>query len=327
MITTFFTNHTFNYTFFRNLSPALITLFIFSTVFLSACSTDDQNDERFYVVTTTNIIYDAVQHIGGDDIRVHSLMGPGVDPHIYRATPRDFQRMEKADLIFYNGLFLEGRLASILDGQGERTYAVASAIPEELLIPATEFGGSFDPHVWFDASLWEIVVNDIARVLSEKLPEQEEAFTKRAQRLQEDIRHLHEETLARIQKIPENQRMLITAHDAFQYFGKAYGIEVRGLQGLSTASEYGIQDVIRMVNLVVERQIPAIFIETSVSTRAIESVIEGARNRGFDLRLGGELYSDSMGAIGTPTGTYTGMFRYNVDTIVQALTRNPEHPS
>ncbi|MFO8028845.1 MAG: zinc ABC transporter substrate-binding protein [Cyclonatronaceae bacterium] len=283
--------------------------------------TDTPADQRPYVVTTTNLIRDVVERVGGEDIRVASLMGPGVDPHVYRATPRDFHRMEESDIVLYNGLFLEGRLAEILGRQGERSRAVTGSIPKDRLIEAVNFGGSYDPHVWFDAKLWIFVAEDVRETLTKLLPEQEKAFRERTDAYKQELQELHLFALQRIQSIPEERRVLITAHDAFRYFGRAYGIEVRGLQGLSTATEFGIQDVSRMVSVIIERNIPAIFIETGVSTRAIESVVAGVRERGHEVRLGGSLYSDSMGARGTPEGTYAGMFRHNVNTIVMSLTQ------
>ncbi len=302
--------------FFSRLVFAIALLFL-----LHGCEEDDSaaDDDRPFVVTTTNLIRDVVETVGGDDVRVVSLMGPGVDPHVYRATPRDFRRMEQSDIVLYNGLFLEGRLSEILDRLGDESRAVTGAIPREKLVEATDYGGTYDPHVWFDASLWTYVVTDVQEALTKLLPERESEFARRADAHRKELMELHEYAKKSIQNIPEERRVLITAHDAFQYFGRAYDIEVRGLQGLSTATEFGIQDVTRMVSLIIERNIPAIFIETGVSTRAIESVIIGVRDRGYQVRLGGSLFSDSMGARGTPEGTYSGMFRHNVETIVQAL--------
>ena len=303
----------------------LIVLFVLPFAISGCEEAGNQMDDRPFIVTTTNLIRDAVEQVGGEQIRTISLMGPGVDPHVYRATPRDFRYMEQADLIIYNGLFLEGRLAEILNQQGDRARAVAEAIPEEKLIGASEYGGTYDPHVWFDVNLWMVVIDEIAESLSRELPDQADFFSQRAKAYKQELRELHLYALQRIQSIPEERRILITAHDAFQYFGRAYGIEVRGLQGLSTTSEFGVQDVSRMVQLIAERKIPAIFVETSVSTRSIESVIAGVRQRGYQVQNGGTLYSDSMGPTGTPEGTYTGMFRYNVDTITQALSSEIEH--
>ena len=308
------------------LKPVL-TLLLAGVIVISGCNDENSltaEDERPFVVTTTNLVRDAVENVGGDDIRTLSIMGPGVDPHVYRATPRDFRNMEDADLVLYNGLFLEGRLSEILGRKGKKSRAVAESIPEDMLIDASAYGGAYDPHVWFDVSLWQLVIEDVTKVLSELDPDNAEAFTERANQYKQELDELHMYALQRIQSIPEQRRVLITAHDAFQYFSKAYGIDVRGLQGLSTATEFGIQDVSSMVTLIIKREIPAIFVESSVSTRSIESVIAGVRERGYEVQMGGSLYSDSMGARGTPEGTYTGMFRHNVETIVQALTDDLE---
>lgn len=299
---------------------------IISSLLLVSCGDDADysDDDRPFVVTTTNLIRDAVENIAGDDVRAISIMGPGVDPHVYRATPRDFQNMERADIVLYNGMFLEGRLSEILDRLGDQSHAVTSSIPEDKLIEASDFGGTYDPHVWFDATLWQYVIDDVVLVLSRLRPELADSFSVRAEGYKQELEELHLYALQRIQRIPENRRVLITSHDAFRYFGNAYAIEVLGLQGLSTATEFGVQDVTRMVSLITEREIPAIFTETSVSTRSIESVITGVRDRGYQVKMGGSLYSDSMGARGTPEGTYAGMFRYNVDMIVNALTDDLE---
>ncbi len=319
----------FSYSHF-SFTPVLKHLVFAFSVFLllQGCAGDESSadDERPFVVTTTNLIRDVVEVVGGDDIRVVSLMGSGVDPHAYRATPRDFRRMEQSDIVLYNGLYLEGRLSEILDRLGDQSRAVTGSIPREKLIDATDFGGAYDPHVWFDAELWSYVVDDVRDALTKLLPASEADFARRADTYKEDLRELHEYAKQQIQSIPEERRILITAHDAFQYFGRAYGIDVRGLQGLSTATEFGIQDVTRMVSLIIERNIPAIFIETGVSTRAIESVITGVRERGYEVQMGGSLFSDSMGERGTPEGTYAGMFRHNVETIVTAL-RDKLQPS
>ncbi len=294
---------------------------IFSlTLILFACGSDSgQQDDRFYVVTTTMMLEDAVQNIAGDLVRVESIMGPGVDPHLYRATPSDFRRMEQADLIIYNGLMLEARLAQVLSQQSERAFAAAEVLSNDRLIEAFEFGGNYDPHVWFDVSLWIDVVDGIAVKLSERLPDYSEQIKENASDYIRELHELHEWVYDEIQSIPENRRVLITAHDAFQYFGLAYNIDVRGLQGLSTQSEVGLRDISNMAGFIVDTQIPAIFLETSVPPRGIQSLINGVNQRGGSVSLGGELYSDAMGERGTTEGTYIGMVQFNVNTIVEAL--------
>ena len=294
---------------------------IFSlTLILFACGSDSgQQDDRFYVVTTTMMLEDAVQNIAGDLVRVESIMGPGVDPHLYRATPSDFRRMEQADLIIYNGLMLEARLAQVLSQQSERAFAAAEVLSNDRLIEAFEFGGNYDPHVWFDVSLWIDVVDGIAVKLSERIQDYSEQIKENASDYIRELHELHEWVYDEIQSIPENRRVLITAHDAFQYFGLAYNIDVRGLQGLSTQSEVGLRDISNMAGFIVDTQIPAIFLETSVPPRGIQSLINGVNQRGGSVSLGGELYSDAMGERGTTEGTYIGMVQFNVNTIVEAL--------
>lgn len=312
---------------YQSISFVKISIKLFCVLFLlSSCTSENEekSTEQPFIVTTTNLIRDAVEHVGGDYIKVESIMGPGVDPHVYRATPRDFQIMEKADLILYNGLFLEGRLSEILDRIGNRSHVVTGSIPKEKLIPASDYGGMYDPHVWFDVNLWIYVIQDICETLSRLMPDKADTFSYRSNRYIDELKELHLYVVNRIHDIPEDQRILLTAHDAFRYFGRAYDIEVKGLQGISTSSEVGLQDISRMVSLITNREIPAIFVETGVSTRSVESVIQGVQNRGFNVNLGGHLFSDSMGARNTPQGTYTGMIRHNVETIVQALTKNPE---
>ncbi|MFU8859754.1 MAG: metal ABC transporter solute-binding protein, Zn/Mn family [Cyclonatronaceae bacterium] len=283
--------------------------------------TDSDRDTRPYVVATTGMVRDAAEQIGGDLFRIDGIMGPGVDPHLYRATPADIRRMEQADLLLYNGLLLEGRLADILDRIGSRSFAVASAVPESLLISAYEgsYGGTYDPHIWFDVSLWKYAVDGIAGQLIELAPEHEDAIRVRNSAYHQELDELHRYVTEQIGLIPEERRVLITAHDAFGYFGRAYGMQVEGLQGISTASEYGLRDVKLMRDLIIGRRIPAIFIETSLSSKSIESLIAGTRESGWEVSIGGQLYSDALGEQGTDTGTYTGMFRHNTDQITQAL--------
>jgi manganese/zinc/iron transport system substrate-binding protein len=289
-------------------------------LFLSFCGRPDtEGDSRPYVVATTGMVRDAAEQIGGDLFRIDGIMGPGVDPHLYRATPADIRRMESADLLLYNGLLLEGRLAEILDRIGSRSFAVASAVPDSLLMAPYEYGGNYDPHIWFDVSLWKYAVNGIADQLSALAPEHEEAIRLRNEAYQKELDALHSYVVSQTASIPEERRVLITAHDAFGYFGRAYGMQVEGLQGISTTSEYGLQDVRMMRDLIIERKIPAIFVETSISSRSIESLISGTKESGFMVTIGGELYSDALGAYGTETGTYIGMFRHNADQITSAL--------
>ncbi len=302
----------------RYLSAIVIAFVILITV-LTGCGNDEFDQDRPFVVTTTMMLEDAVINIAGDFVRVHGIMGPGVDPHVYRATPADFRRLEQADLIIYNGHFLEARLSEILARMPDRTHAATEVLDETRLIEAYEYGGNFDPHVWFDVALWAEVVKGIGERLGELLPDEARSISENTEQYIQELYLLHDWVAHRIDEIPEQRRLLITAHDAFGYFGKAYNIRVEGLQGLSTQSEYGLQDVSGMVRLIMDRQVPAIFLETSIAPRSVQSLINGVKERGGEVRLGGELFSDAMGERGTEEGTYIGMVRHNVNTIVEAL--------
>ena len=288
-------------------------------LFASCGSNEKDQDGRFYIVTTTMMLEDAAKNIVGDLARVESIMGPGVDPHLYRATPADFRKMEQADIIIYNGLMLEARLAQVLAQQPERAFAAGEVLSTDRLIEAFEYGGNYDPHVWFDVSLWIDVVQGIASILIDRMPEHAEAIHQNTDEYVQKLTELHDWVTQQIAQIPENRRVLITAHDAFQYFGAAYNIDVRGLQGLSTQSEVGLRDISNMTRFIVEAEIPAIFLESSVPPRGIQSLINGVNQRGGSVELGGELYSDAMGERGTEEGTYIGMVQFNVNTIVGAL--------
>jgi len=295
---------------------------IFSAIILllaSACTSENATDERPLVVTTTMMLEDAVKQIAGDKLNVVGLMGPGVDPHVYRATPRDIRNLDRASLIIYNGLFLEARLSEILSKMGSRAFAASEILPHESLIEAAEFGGNFDPHVWFDVSLWAEVVKGIARKLSETFPEHASYFNQNLTIYLDELAGLDEWVRSKMAQIPTSKRVLITAHDAFGYFGKAYQVEVKGIQGLNTQTEAGIQDISRLAYTILEREIPAIFLETSVPPRTIRSLMNSVRQQGGNVELGGELFSDAMGARGTPEGTYIGMIKANVRTISNAL--------
>ncbi|MCH8568073.1 MAG: zinc ABC transporter substrate-binding protein [Balneolales bacterium] len=294
-------------------------LLLAGTGMLHACGTAGDADERPAVVVTTMMLEDIVNNIAEDRFSVHAMMGPGVDPHVYRATPNDVRRLDRADLIIYNGHFLEARLAEVLAKIPDRTFAAAEQLDESRLIQAFEFGGNYDPHVWFDVSLWAEVAAHVGERLIAFAPEHEEQFRSNMEAYIAELNELHEWVGEQISTIPEEKRILITAHDAFAYFGRAYNIEVEGLQGLSTQSEVGLQDITRMVRLIMDRNVPAIFLETSVPPRSVQSLINGVSERGGQVRIGGELFSDAMGERGTPEGTYAGMVRHNVTIIVEAL--------
>lgn len=271
------------------------------------------------VVATTGMIADAASRIGGDRVRVEALMGPGVDPHLYKPSEGDVRRLGSADLILYNGLHLEGKMGDILEkmGRSRPVVAVAEAIPVEDRIVHGQ--GQYDPHVWFDPLLWSRIGEPIGDALAGVLPEHAERFRAEATAFRRETEELHAWVNSRVDELPQERRVLVTAHDAFGYFGRRYGVEVLGLQGISTMAEAGLRDVERLTDLIVKRGIPAIFVEASVPRRSIEAVQAACQARGHEVAIGGQLFSDSMGAAGTPEGTYPGMVRHNVNTIVEAL--------
>lgn len=279
-------------------------------------------DGAIKVVATTNLVADLVSEIGGEHVNVTAIMGPGIDPHLYKASEGDVSRMAGADVIFYSGLHLEGKMTELFEQmakRGKQTIAVTDGIPRERLIESSTFGGNYDPHVWFDVSLWMEAAAFVAERLGELDPENAADYSAWLDAYLERLRTADSYVRDRALSLPESRRVLITSHDAFGYFGRAYSFDVRGLQGISTAAEAGAADVKDLVELVVERQIPAIFVESSVSPRGIEAVREAVRSRNATVTIGGKLYSDALGSPDTPEGDYVGMVRYNADTIVSAL--------
>ena len=291
---------------------------------LAACAPAPAGeDTRLDVVTTTGMITDIVARVGSERVRVTGLMGPGIDPHLYKASAGDVRTLSTADLIFYNGLHLEAAMGEVLgkmDGR-VRTQAVTGGIPTGRLLSPPGFSGQFDPHVWFDVSLWIHAVGTVVRTLEEVDPAGGPGYRANADALIRELEELDSWIHERVAEVPKPRRVLVTAHDAFNYFGKAYGFRVEGLLGLSTAAEAGTGDVGRLVNLILKTGVPAIFVESSVPVRTIEAVQAAVRSRGKHVEIGGTLFSDAMGDPGTREGTYPGMVRHNVDTIVGALLR------
>ena len=307
--------------------PGRRTLAILSIAAVGGCAPPAEHvgDTRVQVVTTVGMIRDAVENVGGEHVSVTGLMGPGVDPHLYKAREGDVRRLFRADVVFYAGLHLEAKMAEVLAEMGTRTrtVAVSEAVPEDSLLAPPEFQGAFDPHLWFDVGLWSHIVEPIRRTLSELDPAHAADYQRNADEYRRRLAELDEYVLRQAQRVPRERRVLITAHDAFNYFGRAYGFEVRGLQGISTASEAGTGDVQSLAAFIAERRIPAIFVESSIPQRNVEAVQEAVRARGWEVRIGGSLFSDAMGTAGTPEGTYVGMLRHNIDTIVGSLLAEP----
>lgn len=282
---------------------------------------DERSHNAPVVTCTVGMITDVARNIGGDEFAIGGLMGPGIDPHLYKPSAGDIVRLGDADVVLYGGLHLEGRLTETLEKIHEsgtvHTRAVSESIPESQRLRADT--SSWDPHVWMDVSLWNIVAGAVGKELANLSPENAAAITDRSTAYQERLGELEEWVFNEFARVPEDIRVLVTAHDAFNYFGRRYDIEVMGLQGLSTATEAGAADVQDLAQLLADRKIPAIFVESSIPPATIEAVQAACRSRGWDVQIGGSLYSDAMGETGTPEGTYIGMIRHNVSTIVEAL--------
>ncbi|HEX4131496.1 MAG TPA: zinc ABC transporter substrate-binding protein [Pirellulales bacterium] len=270
-------------------------------------------------VATTGMVADVVRNVGGPLVAVDQLMGAGVDPHLYKASTGDIARLGSAEAIFFSGLHLEGKMADVFVGLARRrpTYAVTERIADDRLLEVA--AGHYDPHVWFDVSLWSETVPVVRNALVEIDPAHREDYRQRAEAYRAQLDELHQWCKAQAATIPPEHRVLVTAHDAFHYFGRAYGLEVRAIQGISTESEAGVREINELVAFLVERKIKAVFVESSVSERNIRALVEGCHAQEHEVAVGGELFSDAMGAAGTPEGTYIGMVRHNVNTIVGAL--------
>ncbi len=279
-------------------------------------------DRVIEAVATTGMVGDVVRNIGGDRVNVMTMMSAGIDPHSYKARESDVLAIAGADIVFYNGLHLEAKLGEVFEKLGSRmsSVAIAETMPEESLHSPEDYEGYHDPHVWFDVELWMLTIEPVREALAELDPAHADGYQARADAYLAELHDLHTYVTARVADIPEGQRVLITAHDAFGYFGAAYGFEVLGLQGISTEAEAGTADVRGLAEFIAERKIRALFVESSVPERNIRAVQEAVRARGFETAIGGELFSDAMGPEGTPEGTYTGMVKHNIDTIADALT-------
>ncbi|MCX7784166.1 MAG: zinc ABC transporter substrate-binding protein [Meiothermus sp.] len=277
------------------------------------------------IVATVNFVTDLVQQVGGNRVRVEGLMGAGVDPHLYKASAGDVRKLQQAHLIFYSGLYLEGKMMELLE-RLPKAIALTDAIPRERLIrPPGGFEGqyTYDPHVWFDVTLWKLTVGQVESALSKADPAGAAYYRANAAAYGQRLDQLDAFIRQQITRVPARQRVMITAHDAFAYFGRRYGLEVRGLQGVSTLSEAGTRDVQQLADFIVQRRIRAVFVESSVPRRALEAVVAAVRARGWNVAVGGELFSDAAGNPGTPEGTYAGMMEHNIRTIVNGLLGRP----
>jgi manganese/zinc/iron transport system substrate-binding protein len=268
------------------------------------------------------MITDLVKNIGGDNINVQGLMGSGVDPHLYKASEGDVSKLVNADIIFYNGLHLEGKLVEVFEKMGSATktqIALADELDKTTLIGSDYFASNYDPHVWFNIEYFMQFANKVTSVLSDKNPENSASYVENEKNYIAKLNTLQNNIKATIETLSAEKRILVTAHDAFNYFGKNYGFEVVGLQGLSTATEAGVQDVQKLSAFIIEKNVKAIFVESSVPKRTIEALQAAVKSKGHEVIIGGTLFSDALGTAGTNEGTYLGMFQYNVNTIVNAL--------
>ena len=276
-----------------------------------------------YIVCTTGIIADTVSHITGDYAKIDYLMGPGVDPHLYRARESDVHRLAAADIIFYNGLHLEGKMDDVFDRMQAytRTVAVTQDMPRSQL-RSSEFAGLYDPHVWFDVALWKYTIDTITHTLIEQFPQYADIYRRNADWYRQQLDSLEQYVRSMVRQLSPGQRRLITAHDAFGYFGKAYDFDVVGLQGISTDSQVGTYDIMQLADYIVRHKVSTIFIEASIPRRNIQAVQEAVAARGYTISIGDQLYSDTLGALGSQAETYIDMVQYNVQTIVAALRRS-----
>lgn len=277
---------------------------------------------KLKIVATTTMITELIEIIGGDKVEVDGLMGSGIDPHLYKASAGDVNKMQKADAIFFNGIHLEGKLGDVLgdlEKSNIKTIAVSKDLDKNLLIESKEFQGNFDPHIWFDVSIWAKVAETVKNTLVELDETNKNYYESNTEKYLLELEDLNKYVKEKVNLIEKEKRILITAHDAFNYFGRAYDFKVKGLQGISTASEAGTSDVKNLAEFIVEKEISAIFIESSIPKKNVEALKEAVDARGFSVEIGGELYSDSLGEKGTDDGTYIGTVKHNAETIVNAL--------
>jgi len=287
----------------------------------SGLAGESKRVERLQILATVGMVADLARRVGGPHVTVRQLMGPGVDPHLYKATRDDVQAMLSADVVLYSGWMLEGKLADTLHrlARKQPVHAIAAKLEPAQLIAADDEAEQWDPHVWMDVRLWSNCVTTVANACIQSAPSHEAEFRAAAATYQDELAQLDNYGRTTLATIPPAQRVLVTSHDAFRYFGRAYGLEVLGVQGLSTDSEAGLQRITALVDLLVERQIQAVFVESSVPRKSIEALVDGAAARGHAIQIGGQLYSDAMGDEGTYEGTYIGMLDHNITHVARAL--------
>ena len=296
---------------------------ILITWFLISCNSNpNKPNNELNVVTTTTMITDLAKEIGGEQLHVTGLMGSGVDPHLYKASGGDIAKISNADVIVYNGLHLEGKLEDIfkkMRQQQKQTVAISDPIPKNQLIDSEYFASNYDPHIWFNIEHWKLAAQYVANLFSKLDPNNKAIYQENSKAYIAKLDALSKEISLKIAELPKEKRILVTAHDAFNYFGKAHDFNVVGLQGLSTVTEAGVQDVQRLANFIIKHEVKAIFVESSVPKKTIEALQEAVTSKGHEVKIGGTLYSDALGNSSGPEGNYIGMYRYNVNTIINAL--------
>lgn len=292
-------------------------------LFLTNCQRKElSTSNKLQVVTTTTMLTDLVKNIGGEVISVEGLMGSGVDPHLYKASEGDVMKLFTADIVFYNGLHLEGKLEDVfkkMKHQNKMTIPVSDVLDKNKLISSESFASNYDPHIWFNISYWKQISQYVVEQLKRADPKNTLAFEENGKKYLKRLEELESEIQLQINQLPQEQRILVTAHDAFNYFGEAYHFNVVGLQGLSTATEAGVRDVQKLSDFIIKNKVKAIFVESSVPKKTIEALQKAVESKGHKVMIGGTLYSDALGNAGTIEGTYLGMYRYNIKTIVEAL--------
>ncbi len=313
----------------------LLLALVLSVGVLGACTKKDdnknkdggkkteQNTTKKKVIATSTMLTDLVKQIGGDNFEVEGMMKAGVDPHLYKPTAGDVEKLEKADVVVVNGLHLEGQMGEILQGlekQNKNVITASKNIPSDSLLPWNEEGaGPNDPHIWFSVKNWKIAAKNVAEGLKKADSSKAEEIDKNLAKYEKELDELSEYIKKKVSELPENQRVLVTAHDAFNYFAKEFGFRVEAIQGISTESEASAADIKKLSDFLVETKIKAVFVESSVPKKTIESLVESCKAKGHNVKIGGELYSDSLGDDNTKENTYISMFKYNIDTIVDAL--------
>lgn len=302
----------------------ILALILSLCFLLVGCSTAEVNteDNKLNVVATTTMLADLSAVIGGERVTVKGLMGPGIDPHLYQASAGDVSLMQKTDVVVYNGLHLEGKMGEVfgnLSGQGVKVICIEDGLDKSKLLASEDDDSVYDPHIWFDVSLWKNAAQIVAKGLSEADPNGKSYYESNLESYIKELDEVEGYIRNRVEELEKDQRVLVTAHDAFQYFGNAYGFEVRGLQGISTDAEAGTADVSDLASFIVERKIRAIFVESSVPPKTIEALQAAVKAKGFDVIIGGELYSDSLGDVSSGANTYILTFKANIDTIIDAL--------